>query len=104
MPRANTTTPVQVTMHVPENKNGRIYMHDCSGFPDEPQFDKFKLTKPHLFRDGDVVDLPPDCADFFIRAGVAAKDGEELLTPDRTKPIFVQPHSTRNGVSVQSPK
>lgn len=75
------------------------FRHDCSGFPNEPQYDQFKVTKPYQFRAGDEVTIPDDAADYFTRAGWAAAEGEEPVKPDPTKPVLVQVHNSKLGVS-----
>lgn len=69
------------------------FRHDCSGLPDE--YAELKVTTPYQFRAGDKVEVPDDLADYFIRAGWAAKPGEEPVKPDPGKPVFIQPD---NGV------
>lgn len=88
-----------VKIHAPEGKLGKVIKHDCSDFPDEPQYAVFKSTTPYLFRDGDEVTLPDDVADYFIRAGWAAKEGEQPVKPDSTKPVLVKPDNSKLGVS-----
>lgn len=92
----------EVQIHAPEGKNGKVIQHDCSDFPDDPKYGKFKLTRPHVFRDGDVVDLPDDVADYFCRAGWAAKVGADPVSPPAGRPVFVQPDNIRLSVQSQN--
>lgn len=68
------------------------FKHDCSDWPEG--FDAHGR-----FVKGEEVNVPDDMADYFIRAGWAARPGEEPIKPDTTKPIFVQPHNSQIGVS-----
>lgn len=86
-----------VKIHAPDSKHGKVIKHDCRGFPDEPKYAQFKASHPYLFRDGDEVDLPDDVADYFMRAGWAAKDGEQPVKPDPGKTVFVQAHNSKLG-------
>lgn len=72
------------------------FRHDCTGLPDE--YAELKVTTPYQFRAGDVVDVPDDLADYFIRAGWAALEGEEPVKPDKGQAVFVQPHNSTLGV------
>lgn len=92
-----------VKIHAPEGKFGKVIKHNCSDFPDDPKYGPFKASTPYLFRDGDEVDLPDDVADYFIRAGWAAKDGEEPIKPDNSKPVLVKPANGKLGQKTSTP-
>lgn len=72
--------------------------HDCSDFPDEEKYEKFKATKPYAFRSGDIEEVPDDAGDYFIRAGWASEEGGTPVKPDPTKAVFVHAHSSKLGV------
>lgn len=63
--------------------------------------DQLEEFPPHatapFFVEGKEYDLPEDLADYFIRGGVAAKPGEEVVKPDPGKPVFVQPQNVKMG-------
>lgn len=80
------------------------FRHDCTDFPDEEKYEQFRVTRPYQFRKGDEADVPDDVADYFIRAGWAATDGDEPVKPDKSKPVFVQPHNGTLGVKDSRPK
>ena len=61
--------------------------------------DGFTLPPGGVFVMGREYDVPPALAEYFIKAGWAAKIGEEVVKPDPTKPVFVQPHSSRHSLS-----
>lgn len=86
-----------LTIHAPDGKLGKVIKHDCSDFPDDPKYAIFKASNPYIFRDGDVVDLPEKTADYFLRAGWAAKEGEQPIKPDRSKPVLVEPDNGTLG-------
>lgn len=73
------------------------FRHDCSDWPEE--FAEFQATKPHAFRAGDVVTVPDDAADYFCRAGWAAREGEEVVKPPQGVPVLVQPDNAKLGHS-----
>jgi len=93
-----------VTIHAPEGKLGKVIKHDCSDFPDDPKFALFRASTPYIFRDGDEVDLPDDIADYFLRAGWAAKDGEQPVKPDPSKPVTVVPDNGTVGHAAAKPE
>ena len=65
-------------------------------FEDHPT--GYTLPMHGVFVMGREYDVPEELADYFIRAGWAAKIGEEVVKPDPTKPVFVQPDSIKIGV------
>ena len=69
------------------------FRHNCINDPIDGWAEKYTTGGSYTFEAGTAHEVSDKAADYFIRAGWASKPGEQVVKPDPTKPVFIQPNS-----------
>ncbi len=87
------------TLEIHEN-----FSHDTSDFPETSPI---AGRCPYDFEKGTTKlvpdEVPKEIADYFIRAGWACYKGSEVVKPDHSKPVLVQPDKASSGTKSTGP-